>query len=96
MLSATDLSAQTVINQLVHNIWEAQGNLLKAKVSQAQQANKHCHAVSDVRAWDWPEAHGLGLAFKGLGLFISLARPLIKAWAWSGLVWAQAQAYYQF
>ena len=52
--------------------------------------------ASDVRAWAWPEAHGLGLAYKGLGLLISLARPSIKAWAWSGLVWAQAQAYYQF
>ena len=51
---------------------------------------------SDVQAWAWPEAHGLGLAYKGLGLFILLARPSIKAWAWSGLVWAQALAYYQF
>ena len=52
--------------------------------------------ISDVWAWAWPEAHGLGLAYKGLGLFISLARPSIQAWAWPGLVWAQAQAYYQF
>ena len=35
------LSAQTVIDRLQHDVWEAQDNLLKAKVSQADQANKH-------------------------------------------------------
>ena len=40
-----ELSAQTVINRLQHDVWEAQDNLLKAKILQAQQANKHCLAI---------------------------------------------------
>ena len=37
----SELSAQTIIDRLQHDVWEAQDNLLKAKISQAQQANKH-------------------------------------------------------
>ena len=37
----SELSAQKIIDRLQHDVWEAQDNLLKAKVSQAQQANKH-------------------------------------------------------
>ena len=35
------ISAHTLIERLQHDVWEAQGNMIKAKVSQAQQANKH-------------------------------------------------------
>jgi hypothetical protein len=35
-----EITAQTVIEQLTHDVWEAQDNLLKAKISQARQANK--------------------------------------------------------
>ena len=35
------ISAQTIIDCLQHDIWEAQDNMLKAKISQAQQSNKH-------------------------------------------------------
>ena len=35
------IAAQTVIEQLHHGVWEAQDNMIKAKVSQAQQANKN-------------------------------------------------------
>ena len=34
------VAAQTIIERLSHDIWEAQDNLLKAKISQARQANK--------------------------------------------------------
>ena len=43
--TSSELSARTVIDCLTHDIWEAQDNLLKAKVSQAQQANKHCLGI---------------------------------------------------
>lgn len=33
------------MDRLIHNVWEAQDNLLKAKISQAQQANKHCIGI---------------------------------------------------
>ena len=35
------ISARMVIERLQHDVWEAQDNLVKAKVSQAKQANKH-------------------------------------------------------
>ena len=35
-----EIAAQTVIERLTHDVWEAQDNLLKAKISQARQANK--------------------------------------------------------
>jgi len=34
------IAAQTVIDRLIHNVWEAQDNFLKAKISQTRQANK--------------------------------------------------------
>jgi reverse transcriptase-like protein/integrase-like protein/chromodomain-containing protein len=34
------ISARTIIDRLVHDVWEAQDNLLKAKISQARQSNK--------------------------------------------------------
>jgi chromodomain-containing protein len=40
-ISPPQLTAQSVIDRLRHDVWEAQDNLLKAKVSQANQANKH-------------------------------------------------------
>src|SRR5271155_2855172 len=40
-ITAPDIAARTVIERLQHDVWEAQDNMLKAKVSQAQQANKH-------------------------------------------------------
>lgn len=39
--SAPELSAQTIIDRIQHDLWEAKDNLVKAKVSQAVQANKH-------------------------------------------------------
>jgi len=36
----SSIAAQTVIDRWIHNVWEAQDNLLKAKISQARQANK--------------------------------------------------------
>lgn len=35
------IEARTIIERLAHDVWEAQDNLLKAKISQARQANKH-------------------------------------------------------
>lgn len=35
------LSAKAVIERIQHDMWEAQDNMIKAKVSQALQANKH-------------------------------------------------------
>ena len=40
-LTPSELSAQTIIDRIQHDVWEAQDNLIKAKISQAQQANKH-------------------------------------------------------
>ena len=34
------IAAQKVIDRLIHDVWEAHNNLLKAKISQARQANK--------------------------------------------------------
>ena len=39
--TAPALAARTVIEKLEHDVWEAQDNMIKAKVSQAEQANKH-------------------------------------------------------
>jgi hypothetical protein len=36
-----ELNAQSVIDRLNHDVWEAKDNLIKAKISQAQQANKN-------------------------------------------------------
>lgn len=38
--TSTKLTAQLVIDRLEHDIWEAKDNMVKAKNSQAQQANK--------------------------------------------------------
>ena len=38
---AAMISARTIIERLQHDVWEAQDCLVKAKVSQAKQANKH-------------------------------------------------------
>ena len=38
---APALAARTVIERLQHDVWEAQDNMFKAKISQAEQANKH-------------------------------------------------------
>lgn len=35
------LAAKAVIERIQHDVWEAQDNMIKAKVSQALQANKH-------------------------------------------------------
>src|SRR5271168_1461946 len=35
-----ELTAQSVIDRLEHDIWEAKDNMIKAKISQAQQANR--------------------------------------------------------
>ena len=40
-LNPSELSAQTIIDRIQHDVWEAQDNMIKAKISQAQQANKH-------------------------------------------------------
>jgi hypothetical protein len=37
----TALSATSIIERLQHDVWEAQDNMFKSKISQAQQANKH-------------------------------------------------------
>jgi hypothetical protein len=37
----TELNAQSVIDRLQHDVWEAKDNMIKAKISQAQHANKH-------------------------------------------------------
>ena len=39
--SSFELSARTIIDRIQHDVWEAQDNMIKAKISQAQQANKH-------------------------------------------------------
>ena len=39
--TSSELAAQTIIDRIQHDVWEAQDNLIKAKISQAQQANKH-------------------------------------------------------
>lgn len=38
--SAPQIAAQTVIERLNHDLWEAKDNLIKAKISQAQHANR--------------------------------------------------------
>lgn len=40
--------------------------------------------TSDGRARAWPESHGLGLAFPGLGFMKSQARPEPQKLAWPG------------
>jgi hypothetical protein len=40
-LTSAELSAKTIIDRIQHDVWEAQDNLFKAKISQSQQANKH-------------------------------------------------------
>ena len=40
-LESSELAAQTIIDRIHHDVWEAQDNMIKAKISQAQQANKH-------------------------------------------------------
>jgi hypothetical protein len=40
-VTPAELTAQSVIDRLNHDVWEAKDNLLKANISQAQQANKN-------------------------------------------------------
>ena len=39
-VSTPAISTRTIIERLQHNVWEAQDNMIKAKISQAHQANK--------------------------------------------------------
>ena len=39
-ITPKEIAAHTIIERLTHDVWEAQDNLLKAKISQARQANK--------------------------------------------------------
>ena len=40
-VTPAELSARSIIEQIQHDVWEAQDNMIKAKISQANQANKH-------------------------------------------------------
>jgi hypothetical protein len=40
--TSVELSATALIEHIQHDVWEAQDNMIKAKISQSQQANKHC------------------------------------------------------
>ena len=40
-VTPTELSATSIIERIQHDVWEAQDNMIKAKISQAHHANKH-------------------------------------------------------